>query len=79
MEKVKTILIIGANDRAAYSVARQYSLNHYYVVICNWEDHPIKHSKYVNQFLLFSDLESNFNLFIKSSASLVSDINEISV
>lgn len=65
MEKVKTILIIGANDRAAYSVARQYSLNNYYVVICNWEDHPIKHSKYVNQFLLFSDLERDFNLFIE--------------
>ncbi len=64
-------MLIGANDRAAYSVARQFSINGATVVLCNWENHSIRQSKFITEFVQLSNVERNFNLFMNELVELV--------
>ncbi len=46
-----TILLVGANERAAYSLAKSYSKKGYKVTVLNDAPHPIQFSRFVNHFV----------------------------
>ncbi len=47
-------VLLGAGDRAAASVARQFSLAGFKVTVVDWIDHPLKHSRHVDEYLRLS-------------------------
>lgn len=82
-----TILLLGANDRATYSVAKNLKKHGYSSAVASWEDHPVKYSRFIEKFYHLSDIRQNVNSFFeeflrllkKENFSCIIPINDVAV
>lgn len=70
-----TILLLGANDRATYSVARNLKMHGYRSAVVSWEDHPVKYSRFIEKFYQLSDITQNVNAFFGEFLRLLKNEN----
>lgn len=68
----KKILLLGANERACFSVARNLTRHGYQVDVANWGYHEIARSRFVNAFHSLPSLEKNIQAFYSAFADLIS-------
>ncbi len=66
------ILLLGANERACFSVARNLSRHQYVVDVANWGPHEISRSRFVNEFHVLPKVEYDLESFYKAFIQLVS-------
>jgi len=67
----KKVLLLGANDRACFSVARNLSQHGYHIEVAHWGLHEIALSRYVKNFYELPGLETNLEGFAKALLELV--------
>ncbi|MCX7649160.1 MAG: ATP-grasp domain-containing protein [Flavobacteriales bacterium] len=64
--KKSPVLLLGANDRAAFSVAKSLTRHHYPVEVVHWGSHPLKYSKYVSRFYALPDITIHVSSFYEA-------------
>lgn len=81
------VLLLGANDRATYSVAKNLFCHNIASDLVSWENHPLRYSKYIFKFYhyhnVFYDIGLFFDDFItllrKSSYQCLIPINDAAI
>ncbi|MDP4261665.1 MAG: ATP-grasp domain-containing protein [Bacteroidota bacterium] len=68
----KKILLLGANERACFSVARNLNKHGYTIGVANWGYHPIARSRFVNEFHVLPAMETDLASFFHAFEELIS-------
>jgi len=71
----KRILLLGANDRACFSVAKNLTRHGYVIGVASWEWHPLKYSRYVQAFYILPDLKTGMHHFYEAFQKLIAANN----
>ena len=69
------ILLLGANDQALLSVARQLSRYGFLIDVADWQDLPVKHSRFLDKYYQLSDIEINVEIFLNDLIALIKSNN----
>lgn len=73
MDNLYPVLLLGANERACFSVAKNLKKYGYQIEVASWFNHPIASSKFVSAFHLLPSLELNIQKFKEGFIQLVSE------
>ncbi|MDP4266813.1 MAG: ATP-grasp domain-containing protein [Bacteroidota bacterium] len=65
------ILLVGANDRATISVAKQLKQYGFVIDVADWQEFYVKHSRHFNSYHKLYDIELNAERFINELISLI--------
>jgi protein-tyrosine-phosphatase/predicted ATP-grasp superfamily ATP-dependent carboligase len=68
----KKILLLGANERACFSVAKNLHRHKYHVDVVHWGYFPIIHSRFIHAFHILPELESDVSSFFEEFCLLLS-------
>ncbi|CAN5497689.1 hypothetical protein BH11BAC3_BH11BAC3_01320 [soil metagenome] len=86
MYSKKKIYLLGANNRAAHTLAEVYKKNNFEIHIIGLQQNNIRYSKFVDQFILLPNAEKDFAAFTKefvqiftNEADLLIPVNDVAV
>lgn len=65
------MLLLGANDRATYSVAKNLFCHNIISDLVSWEDHPLGYSKYIFKFYRYHNVFHDLSLFFDDFITLL--------
>lgn len=66
------VLLLGANERACFSVARNLKKHGVVVDVAGWENNPVRYSRFISRFHVLPNLFAGINIFFEAFVELVS-------
>lgn len=57
------IILLGANDRGLLAIAKELS-KRFYIIAVDWQDMHVKHSKFIDEYIVISNIENDATQFV---------------
>ncbi len=67
----EAVLLLGANNQAMLVMARQMSKLGYAVDVADWQNLPVKYSRFIRKYYILSDLTLNADAFVKDLVEII--------
>jgi len=59
------IILLGANDRGALALAKEFKRRDFHVIVADWQDMSVKYSCNIDQYIILPNIEESASQFVQ--------------